>query len=671
MNESIQMFNPLIDYKKNLELYKNAINEVLESGLYINGPKLKELEKKLENYINVKHCITVSNGTMALLLALKALDIKENDEIITVSYSWISTVEVIEFIGAKPIYVDIKENDFCINEDLIEKKITEKTKAILFVSLFGQTPNIDKINLIAKKYNLYVIEDAAQSFGSKYKNRYSCSMTDIACTSFYPTKPLGCFGDGGACFTNNKYIANKLLSLRNHGSLVRYQHIHLGLNARFNTLQAAVLLVKLNNFKETIEKRRLVARYYLNKLKDINSIKLPSVNLYSEHVWAQFTIIMKNKLQRNFVFNYVKNKNINIALFYPNELHKQPCFKKNNIKLQITNNVCNRILNLPIYAELSKDKQNKVCEIFKEAIDIFNKKYVKINIALIGCGYWGKNYIKTLNNLNNYFNIVGIVDLNTNIKNLYPNYKITNNINDIIDEVDSFIIATPAHSHFKIAELCLTKNKHILIEKPFVMDIKNGKILCKLAKKNNLKLQVGYLSIFMKGIEYIKNELVTSNDKIIQIYFKRSGLFDKDRGCNIIYDLTCHDMSIIYYLLGEIPNYISSIKEKVNSNIVNLVNINMKTPSNILINGITSWIDQEKSRIIEVITNKKKYVYNDLIDEKVKIYHNDGRIEIPFIEKSLPLTTQCIDFYKNIVENKEPLINGYFGLKVNEILDKI
>jgi UDP-2-acetamido-2-deoxy-ribo-hexuluronate aminotransferase len=272
------MYDPKREYHTKKKEIDEAINTVLTHGIFINGPEVKELEKKLSDYVG-SECIAVSNGTDALKIALLALDVGINDEVITVAHSWISTAEVISLINAKPVFVDIEDETFNIDINKIEKAITKNTKAIIVVSLYGQMPNFDEINKIADKYNIPVIEDGAQSFGASYNNKKSCGVTTIGTTSFFPSKPLGCYGDGGACFTNNKLLEDKMRAIKSHGGIKRFHHKYIGLNGRLDTIQAAILNAKFLYFDETLQNRNKCANYYTDNLKDLEKyeIKLPNV----------------------------------------------------------------------------------------------------------------------------------------------------------------------------------------------------------------------------------------------------------------------------------------------------------------------------------------------------------------------------------------------------------
>ncbi len=370
----LQMYDPKREYKEYKEEINSAIQTVLNHGLFINGPEVKELEKKLSEFVG-SNCICVSNGTDALQISLMALNIGIGDEVITVAHSWISTVETISILNAIPIFVDIEPNTFNLDPTKLEEKITNKTKAIVVVSLYGQMPDFDLINNIANKYNIPVIEDGAQSFGALYKGKKSCSVTTIGTTSFFPSKPLGCYGDGGACFTNNKELEEKIRAIKNHGGIKRFQHKYIGMNGRLNTIQASILNVKIKYFDLTIKKRNECARYYTENLQFLtkNNFKLPSVNKDCRSVWAQYSILANNNKNRENIVKYLKDNNVNVAIFYPKSLHLQECFKylnNNQINLPVTIDVCDRVFNLPCYGEFTKKEQDYIINLLSKYIII-------------------------------------------------------------------------------------------------------------------------------------------------------------------------------------------------------------------------------------------------------------------------------------------------------------
>ena len=339
--------------------YKNEIDEaiqnVVNSSKFIMGPEIKELEENLCKFTKAKYSITCSSGTDALLLAMMALDIKPGDEIITTPFTFIATAETIALLGAKPVFVDIDEETYNIDVTKIEEKITPKTKAIIAVSLYGQPSDMDEINEIAKKYNLKVIIDGAQSFGAEYKSKAEVHHCDIYTTSFFPAKPLGCFGDGGAVLTNNSELAEKMKMLRVHGQNKRYHHKFIGLGARMDTIQAAIVNVKLKYYKQDFEKRNKVAKKYNEMLRD-SDIILPTIKSDRSTPWAQYSIRVKN---RDEIQNKLKEAGIPTAVHYPIPLHLQECFKYLGYKkrdFSVAERVSQEIMSLPMNPDLENEE---------------------------------------------------------------------------------------------------------------------------------------------------------------------------------------------------------------------------------------------------------------------------------------------------------------------------
>ena len=346
-------------YKKYKDEIDAQVHQVLDTSAYILGPKVAELEKNLAEFTGVKHAIACSSGTDALLLALMALDIKAGDEVITSPFTFIATAEMIAFVGATPVFVDIYEKTYNIDPAKIEAAITPKTKAIMPVSIFGQTPDMDAINAIGKKHNIPVIEDGAQSFGALYKGKRSCGMSEIGCTSFFPAKPLGCYGDGGAVFTNCDEMNEKMRILLNHGQTERYVHSHVGINGRLDAIQAGVLNVKLKYYKEEIETRQAVAKRYADGLKNV---VVPHVDKDCVSVWAQYCIRVKD---RNAMIKKCGDAGVPTAVYYPIPLHLQNVFKYLGYKegdMPVTEEVSKDIMALPMSAFLKEEEQKFVIE---------------------------------------------------------------------------------------------------------------------------------------------------------------------------------------------------------------------------------------------------------------------------------------------------------------------
>jgi UDP-2-acetamido-2-deoxy-ribo-hexuluronate aminotransferase len=352
-----------IDFAKlqhQYQLYKSdidaAIQSVLNKSNYIMGEECDLLERELEAFTEAKHAIVCSSGTDALLLAMMALDIQPGDEIITTPFTFIATAETIALMKATPVFVDIQADTYNIDPCKIEAAITPKTKAIMPVSLYGQPPDLDEINAIADKYGLKVIIDDAQSFGATYKGKTDSALGDISCTSFFPAKPLGCYGDGGAVFTHNDALADKMRMLRTHGQGQRYQHKYIGMGARLDTLQAAVLLAKLPHYRKEIALRQQIAQSYNSKLPNTPELTLPKIKADRTSVWAQYTLSVKD---RTLLQEGLQKVGIPTAIHYPKPLHLQECFGYLNLKagdFPVSEKASSRVISLPMNPFLGEDE---------------------------------------------------------------------------------------------------------------------------------------------------------------------------------------------------------------------------------------------------------------------------------------------------------------------------
>jgi UDP-2-acetamido-2-deoxy-ribo-hexuluronate aminotransferase len=364
-DKSCDMTISFIDLKAQYKALKSAIDRriqnVLDHGQYIMGPEVRELEECLEIYTGAKHCITVSSGTEALLIALMALGIKPGDEVITTPFTFAATAEVIVLLGAKPVFVDIEQDTCNINAGLIESVITPKTKAIMPVSLYGQPADMDEINAIAARHgNIPVIEDAAQSFGSQYKGHKSCNLSTIGCTSFFPSKPLGCYGDGGAIFTNDEALAQACREIRVHGQSSRYTHTRVGVGGRMDTLQCAIVLAKLERFTWELQRRREIGSRY-GELLAGSGVGLLAVRPDRDCVWAQYTVFVDD---RAGVQAELQALGVPTAVHYPRPLHHQPAYAHLCCPdcCEHSVAVAGRVMSLPMSADLSEVDQRRVVE---------------------------------------------------------------------------------------------------------------------------------------------------------------------------------------------------------------------------------------------------------------------------------------------------------------------
>lgn len=353
-----------IDLKTQYEAISEQIDarirSVLKHGQYIMGPEVKELEARLSALCGAKHCITVASGTEALLIALMAKGIGRGDEVITTPFTFVATAEVVSLVGARPVFVDIEPDTCNIDVSKIESKITSRTKAIMPVSLYGQCADMDEINAIASRHGVAVIEDAAQSFGARYKGKMSCALSEIGCTSFFPSKPLGCYGDGGAIFTSDDAIADACRQIRVHGQSARYHHTRIGVGGRMDTLQCAVVLAKLDRFPWELEQRLLAANRYRQMMEHAR-LPVSEVLVRPDRMsaWAQFTVRIP---ERNRVIDMLGSEGIPTAVHYPMPLHRQPAYVRysGSEAYPESDRAAREVLSLPMSADLSQEDQARV-----------------------------------------------------------------------------------------------------------------------------------------------------------------------------------------------------------------------------------------------------------------------------------------------------------------------
>jgi UDP-2-acetamido-2-deoxy-ribo-hexuluronate aminotransferase len=359
-----------IDLKTQYASHRTDIDRrmaaVLEHGQFIMGPEIGQLEAELAAFVGVRHAITVASGTASLEIALRALQIGPGDEVITVPFTWISSAEVIGLVGATPVFVDIERGTFNLNPDLLEAAITPRTRAIMPVSLFGQMVDYERIGVIAARHGVPVIEDGAQSFGAARHGRKSCGVTLIGSTSFFPAKPLGCYGDGGALFTDDDTLAERMRAIRTHGSLKRHYHPYIGMNGRLDTLQAAVLLAKLACFRDEVEARGRIGARLSERLAD--ACVTPAVAPGNTHVYAQYTIRVN---ERDAVASALKAQGIPTAIYYPKCLHEQPVFEPLGYRwgsFPESERASRDVLSLPMHPYLTDDEQDRVANAVRQAV---------------------------------------------------------------------------------------------------------------------------------------------------------------------------------------------------------------------------------------------------------------------------------------------------------------
>ena len=366
-DKNILMVDLVGQYEKIKDQINQNIINSLQKGKFINGPIVKEFSQNLSNFLNVKHVIPCANGTDALQIAYMALGLKSSDEIICPSWTYISTAEAAAILGVKTIFCDVDSNTFNVTAEFIEPLITKKTKAIVVVHLYGQSCNMEAILNLAKKHNLKVIEDNAQAIGCEYtfsdgEKKYTGTMGDIGTTSFYPTKNLGAYGDGGAIFTNNDNLAKKIKMLSNHGESKRYHHSFIGINSRLDSIQAEVLNVKLNYLNDYNQARNQMAENYNKVFKSVEQLQIPELNKNSTHVYHQYTLKVLNG-KRDDLMKYLEQNEIETRVYYPIPVHKQKAFSNySNISLNNTDELVTTCLSLPIHSEIENSSQKDIID---------------------------------------------------------------------------------------------------------------------------------------------------------------------------------------------------------------------------------------------------------------------------------------------------------------------
>jgi len=374
--KKIQMVDLITQYQKIKPAVDSAITGVLETAQFINGSEVKAFQSELEEYLGVKHVIPCANGTDALQVALMALGLKPGDEVITPSFTFIATTEVIALLGLKPIFVDVDKDTFCINAAEIEAAITPNTKAIVPVHLYGQSANMEEIMKVATKHNLFVIEDNAQAIGGDYHlpsgDVKTGGIGHVGCTSFFPSKNLGCYGDGGAIFTNDDALAAEMRMVVNHGQSKRYYHDRVGVNSRLDSIQAAVLRIKLRELDNYINARRKVADHYDRFFAQFSGIKTPVRGSESRHVFHQYTLTLEG-IDRDALNAFLAEKDVPSMIYYPVPAHKQEMFASfgsADTELPVTDWLTHRVLSLPIHTEMEDDQLEYICSSIAEFINV-------------------------------------------------------------------------------------------------------------------------------------------------------------------------------------------------------------------------------------------------------------------------------------------------------------
>ncbi len=363
---------PFLDLRPQYRALEKQINAriqtVLNHGQFILGPEVEECEQAMTAYIGAKYCLTAASGTDALIMALMALGVGPGDQVITTPFSFFATAEVISLVGAEPVFVDIEPKTYIIDPKLVEKAITAKTKAIMPVSLYGQPADFDEINALGRQHGIPVIEDAAQSFGAHYKGQKSCHLSLVGATSFFPAKPLGCYGDGGAVFTDDEALYKKMAQIRVHGQEGRYHHVTMGINGRLDTLQCAVLLEKLKRYDWELDRRQAIASAYNEAFAPLKDrLQAPFVQSDRSSVWAQYTVMVTD---RDKFAAALKEKGIPTSIHYPSPLHHQPVYKhlRDRYNLPVAERCSQQVISLPIFPDMTKEQVERVTTAVREVV---------------------------------------------------------------------------------------------------------------------------------------------------------------------------------------------------------------------------------------------------------------------------------------------------------------
>ncbi|MEK7072073.1 MAG: aminotransferase class I/II-fold pyridoxal phosphate-dependent enzyme [Patescibacteria group bacterium] len=709
---------PFVDLKTQYQSLKNEISEavsgVLEKTNFILGEPVTKFEEDFASFCNSKYCVGVSSGTDALCLALKALDISSKDEVIIPANTFIATAIAVSQTGATPVLADVDHITFNLDLDKLESKITAKTKVIIPVHLYGRMVDMEKLISIANKHNLKVVEDACQAHGATWKNKPAGSYGDIGCFSFYPGKNLGAYGDAGAVVTSDEAIYEKVKMLRNYGSKVKYHHDIIGYNNRMDTIQAAILNVKLKYLPDWNNKRLNNARLYNQKLSDIKEIILPRIPEESNrHVFHLYVIRAQ---KRDELLKYINDNGVQAGIHYPIPIYSLGAYtdlKLNKTDFKLTEQLSQEIISLPMFAELSLEQIETVSDLIKKfyQTEQFNNNFQfnpvnkkeSINFGLIGYGYWGPNFARDINESKNGHLKYGADLSEVNLKKIkekYPQVIATSDYHDILRDqsIDAVIVATPTKTHYQIVKEAILAKKHVFVEKPMCYKVEEAKELVDLAQANGVKLMVGHIFLFNPAVNYIKKIIDEGQiGKLRHLHFQRRNLGPIRQDINVMWDLAPHDISMVLYFINKMPISVVASGETFLQNgkpgMYDVVSVSLKFPDNIIANMVFSWIDPIKIRDMTIVGAQKMILFDDVNQsEKIKIFNknasvlentrdvtfgeyqiniNNGDISIPSIDQREPLKEEINHFIDCVINNKQPLTDGFNGLIVVKVLSAL
>jgi len=697
---------PFVDLKSQYQTIKEEVNKeigkVLENTSFILGESVSKFEEDFAGFCDSLYCVGVSSGTDALHLALLAIGVGKDDEVIIPANTFVATAVAVSQIGATPVLADI-DLTYNINLNELESKITPKTKAIIPVHLYGRPVDMDRLMEIAKRHNLKVVEDACQAHGATWKNKRVGSFGVVGCFSFYPGKNLGAYGDGGAIITSDKEIYEKIRMLRNYGSPKKYYHDIIGYNNRLDSVQAAVLNVKLKYLREWNVKRLENAKLYNRKLAGINNIITPSIPETGE--------------ASPHIFHLYGNDNgVQAGIHYPMPIYALGAYQYLNLKATdypVTEKLSQEIISLPMYAELTKEQIDEIVGLIRTfyqnsqeqmGIERNVRQGTKKNVSfgLIGYGYWGPNFARDID-ANSNSRLKYCADLKEEVlnkaKEKYPNIIVTKDYHDILrdDSIDAVVVATPTKTHFQIVKEAILAKKHVFVEKPMCYTTQEAKELVAIAEDNNVKLMVGHIFLFNPSVDYIKKAI--DNNEIGQLrhmHFQRRNLGPIRQDVNVMWDLAPHDVSMALYFIGQMPISVVASGETFlqnDNNNYDVVSATMKFPNNIIVNMIFSWMDPIKIRDATIVGDQKMILFDDVsLTEKIKVFDKNanimestkdvsfgeyqinihgGDVFVPAIKNSQPLQEEIAHFINCISNNKQPLTDGKNGLAVVRVLEAI
>lgn len=710
---------PFVDLKAQYQTLKNEINtaiaDVLEKTNFILGEPVTKFETDFANFCGSKYSVGVSSGTDALYLALKAINIGLGDEVIIPANTFVATAIAVSQTGATPVLADVDYQNFNLDLAKLEKKITAKTKAIIPVHLYGQMVDMDKLMSIANKYNLPVIEDACQAHGATWGNKPAGSYGLIGCFSFYPGKNLGAYGDAGAIVTSDEAICEKIRMLRNYGSKIKYHHDTIGYNNRLDTLQAAILNVKLKYLSDWNNKRLNNARLYNQKLSNIKEIILPEIpDESNRHIFHLYVIRAKD---RDNLLKYLNDNGVQAGIHYPIPIYGLGAYAHLHLSgadFPVTEQLSKEIISLPMFAELSEEQITIVADLIKKFYQKqpenfnFAPSYQtdtwknKINFGLIGYGYWGPNLARDIEaNADSQLKYCADIDNNSlaKVKAKYPSIITTNNYHDILNDpsIDAVAIVTPTKTHYQIIKEAILAKKHVLVEKPMCYTIEEANELVALAEKNGVKLMVGHIFLFNSAVSYIKKSIDSGLlGKLRHMHFQRRNLGPIRQDVNVMWDLAPHDISMALHFIGRMPTSVIATGETFlphNHNNYDVVSATLKFSDNIIVNMIFSWMDPIKIRDATIVGDQKMILFDDVNQaEKIKVFDKNaniientkdvtfgeyqinihgGDIYVPAIKANEPLKEEISHFIDCVKNNKKPLTDGLNGLAVVKILSAL